>query len=221
MKATAQLVVERDTSGRSVVREFRCQPPIRLVPRRGAARDGAVVVHLVNTAATPLGGDETDLRIQVGAGARLRLRGIAASVVLPGQDRGGSHATVHIEVAEGGTVEYLPEPAVVTARAQHHVDLDVRLGAHARMRCRDTVVLGRDGEPCGSLRTMTSIVRERTPLLRQELAIDSHPPATRPAHLASARVLATETVVWENDIGEAVSQPWWSLVPLAAGGALA
>ncbi|WP_374727597.1 urease accessory protein UreD [Haloactinomyces albus] len=223
MKAAAQLTVDLGPQGRSVVRHLRSQAPMTLVPRRTAAasRDGAAVVHLVSSAATPLGGDEVELRVRVGPGARLRLRGTAATLALPGQHPAASRATVRIEVADDGLVEYLPEPTVVIARAQHHAELDVRLGTRARVRCRDTLILGRHGEPSGALTTTTRVVREDVPLLQQQLAVGSSQWESGPAYLAGSRVLATETVVWEHDPPAATSGPWWSLVPLPSGGALA
>ena len=43
-------------------------------------------VYLVGGAAGPLGGDVLELRIDVRAGATLRLRTAAAAVALPGRD---------------------------------------------------------------------------------------------------------------------------------------
>jgi urease accessory protein len=223
MKAAALLTVERDRHGRTVVRELRSQAPMTLVPRRTAvpAADGAATVHLVGSASSPLGGDRVDLRVRVGADAHLRLRGTAATVALPGQRAGDSRATVRIEVAPGGTVEYLPEPTVVTSRADHHAELRVEMGAGSRARCRETLVLGRHGELPGSLTTVTHVVRDGVPLLRQQLDIGDQRALSSAAYLAGARVLVTETVMWDNDPVEPASGQWWSLVPLAREGALA
>lgn len=223
MRATALLSVERGPSGRSVVRDLRSQPPMSLVPRRTSVSDphGAAVVHLVGSATSPMGGDRVDLRVRVGPGARLRLRGTAATVALPGQHPGHSVSTVHIEVASGGTVEYLPEPTVISSRADHRAELTVALDADARVRCRETLVLGRYGEQPGPLVTTTHVLRAGTPLLRQRLDIGDPRMTASAGYVGGARVLATETVVWNGDPTEPSSGQWWSLVPLAAGGALA
>lgn len=75
VKAEALLEVERG----GVVRTLRSAAPLALIPVRGRP-----VVHLVNSAASPLGGDELTLTVRLGAHACLRLAGIAASVALPG-----------------------------------------------------------------------------------------------------------------------------------------
>src|SRR5262245_2404397 len=46
-------------------------------------RTGPDTVHLIGTAATPLGGDELDIEIVVAAGARLVVRSVAATIALP------------------------------------------------------------------------------------------------------------------------------------------
>ena len=49
-----------------------------LLPRRSNRADA--VVHLVNSATAPLGGDDLDLTVRVRAGATLRLSGVAATL---------------------------------------------------------------------------------------------------------------------------------------------
>jgi urease accessory protein len=219
VRALASLSVEL-SRGRSVVRELRSQAPLTLLPRRAStASDGTAVVHLVGSAANPLGGDEVELDVRVGAGARLRLAGTAATVALPGL--GSSRSVVRIEVAEGGTVEYLPEAAVISERADHRAELSVRLDAGARARCRETLVLGRSGEPAGRLVTGTQLLRGGAPLLRQRLDLGDPRLIASSGYLGGARVLATEVLAWDDDPPAPCSGQWWSLSPLAAGGCLA
>nr|WP_228046241.1 urease accessory protein UreD [Saccharopolyspora sp. HNM0983] len=217
------LTVELGADGRSVLRDLRSQPPLTLLPqrRRTSRSDGAAVVHLVGSATSPLGGDRVRLRVQVGRGARLRLRGTAATVALPDPHGRPSSAAVEIDVAPGGTVEYLPEATVVSARAEHAARLAVRLGAGARMRCRETLVLGRRGERPGTLVSTTELSRAGVPLLRQRLDLGDRWLDATPPHRAGARVLATETLVWDADPRAAAGGDGWALTPLAAGGAQA
>ncbi|MFE2755843.1 urease accessory protein UreD [Actinosynnema sp. NPDC059335] len=217
MRARARLVVERDPKGRTVVRELASMAPLRLVPRGGPA--APAVVHLVSAVTAPLGGDDLELRVTVGPGASLELRGVAATLVLPGRHPGGSRAVVDVEVADGGSLVYSPEPTVVTARACHEAVFRARMGDSARLRARDVVVLGRSNERGGSL-TTTLDVRRNGPLVKQTSRLGTPEVDTSPAGLAGRRVFGTELLCWGEDLPGAVSEPWWSLVPLARGGSL-
>lgn len=222
MRSNARLVIERAAHG-SVIRDLRSQAPMTLIPRRSraVAPDDPVVVHLVNSATAPLGGDDINLSVQVGAGARLSLRTTAATLALPGQRAGASHVRVRVEVAEGGSVDYLPEATVVTAGADHRAQLSVDLAATARARCREVLILGRWQEQAGRLVTNTHAIRDGTPLLRQHIDLGEPLLPSSSSGLAAARVLATEFIATEQDPPQAASGPRWSLSPLAAGGALA
>lgn len=202
MKAEALLEVERD----GVVRTLRSASPLTLIPVRGRP-----VVHLVNSAASPLGGDDLTLTVRVGPHACLTLTGIAATVALPGQSGEPSRVTVHLELNEGARVEYLPEPTVITRRARHESVLVARLAAGAHLRTRETIVLGRDGELPGELTSTLHVTRDRRPILRQSLVVT-------PEVLLGKRVLATELST--SDDRETASGEWWSRTRLAAGGTL-
>ena len=75
MKAHARLTACFDGS-RTVLRELRSMAPLTLFPRR--ASGPTAVVHLVNSATSPLGGDDLLLSLHVGPGASLRVSGVAA-----------------------------------------------------------------------------------------------------------------------------------------------
>lgn len=206
MKAHAHLTVERDAAGRSVVRTLRSASPLTLIPVRGEP-----VVHLVNSAASPLGGDDLTLTVHVGPRACLTLTGIAATVALPGLHGEKSRSTVHIELDEGATMAYLPEPTVITRRARHKSILTVTLASGARLRARETLVLGRANELPGELTTRLDVTREGRPVLRQQLTVTADV-------LMGKRVLATELST--GDTGDTASGEWWSRTRLAAGGTL-
>ncbi|HET6504283.1 MAG TPA: urease accessory protein UreD [Amycolatopsis sp.] len=223
MHATARVSVELDPHGRSIISELRSQAPIRLIPRRSkvANPDGSAVVRLVESAAAPLGGDRLELRVRVGTGARLQLIGTGASLALPGHGGDYSHSTVHIEVEQDGTIEYLPDETIISERADHRAETHLHLAAGARARCREIVVLGRHAETPGRLTTTTHLLRTGTPLLRQRLDLTDPRQLHSPGYLAGAHVLATETIAWDDDPVEPADGPWWSLTPLAHGAALA
>ena len=222
MRARARLVVElRD--GRSVLTELRSAAPWTLLPQRGRVRSGTgtAVVHLVSSATAPLGGDDLGLEVCVGAGARLRLSGIAATLALPGHRGERSHAEIRLDVDGNASVEFLPEPTVVTARASHSSVFSAQLADTARLRYREVLVLGRVGEPPGSLDSTVEVLRGAVPLLRQRIDIGDPALTASAAYLAGHRVLASELLVWGDDPEAAHSGDWWSLAPLARGGSLA
>jgi urease accessory protein len=214
MKADARLVAEyRD--GRTVLRELKSMSPLTLFPKR---TNGDAIVHLVNSASSPLGGDELTLTVRVGPGARLRLSGVAATLALPGHHEGGSRSRVHVEVERGGVLEYLPEPTVVTSRARHTAELFAALDDDAKLHTREVLVLGRAGERTGALRSTQRVVRGAVPLLHQTLDVGVLDGSV--AHLAGRRVLATELLIGGEDPAEPAGGDWWSVTPLARGGAL-
>ncbi|AIG73495.1 Urease accessory protein UreD 1 [Amycolatopsis japonica] len=216
MKAHARLTACFE-GGRTVLRELRSMAPLTLLPKRGTG--ATAVVHLVNSATSPLGGDELKLTIRVGAGASLRLSGVAATIALPGLHGEGSSSLVDIAVDDGGSLEYLPEPTVVTARARHIAVLRAALASGAFLHTREVLVLGRAGERPGSLVTTQHVTRGEMPVLRQTLEIGDSTLDASLAHLAGRRVLATDLVVGGPVVPEA-SGEWWSRTSLAAGGTL-
>jgi urease accessory protein len=223
MRARARVVVELGEDGRSTVRELRSQPPLALLPQRGAAaaRSPVATVHMVGSATNPLGGDDVGLDVEVGPGADLVLTGVAATLALPGQAGRPSRLVVRLRVADDAGLQYLPEATVVTRRADHSGELHAELGAGSRLRCREVLVAGRCGEPSGRFRGLVRVRDEGRPLLVQEQELGDPALQASAAHLAGRRVLGTEVLVWGEDPVDAVTGGWWSLSPLAGRGCLA
>ncbi|MEV0070052.1 MULTISPECIES: urease accessory protein UreD [unclassified Amycolatopsis] len=213
MKAHARVVACFE-DGRTVLRELRSMAPLTLFPRRRTGRQA--VVHLVSSATAPLGGDELLLDVRVGPGAELRLSGVAATLALPGPSGGRSSSTVDIEVADGGSLAYLPEPTVVTARADHVAVLHARLGENSRFHTREVLVLGRAGERPGRLTTSTHVLRGGVPLLRQTQTIGDPALDGGLAVLAGKRVLATDLEVG-FPARPTASGDWWACTSPAVG----
>ncbi|WP_423202142.1 urease accessory protein UreD [Herbihabitans rhizosphaerae] len=195
-----------------MIRELRSAAPLTLVPQR--RRQAAAVVHLVSSACAPLGGDELVLDVRVGAGATLRLAGVAATVALPGQHAGPSRTTVRVDLE--GALEYLPEPTVVTARADHTAVLTADLSDRASLRWREILVLGRSGESPGRCRSGLSVRRAGRPVLRQQLDIGDRELDASPAGLAGKRVSGTGLLL-DGSTPAAAGGPWWSRVPIDGG----
>jgi len=216
VKAAARLVVSLDSHGNSVVRVLRSQSPLTLVPHR---RVGPVaLVHLVSSVTAPLGGDSLALTVEVGAGAALELRGVAATLLLPGAS--GQPSSSEIRFLLEGSVRYLPEPTVITGRAHHTAVVEAELDGHAELRTREVLVLGRSGETPGTLSTSMRATRCGRPLLHQQLVVGDPSVDSSCAGLAGKRVVGTELLL-DSVARTADGGEWWNVVPLAAGGTLA
>jgi urease accessory protein len=232
VKASAELVAERGPGGRLRLPVQRSQAPLVL-------RRTADAVYLVSGAAGPLGGDVLELRIEVRAGATLRLRTVAAAVALPGRYGQESLLTVTATVGAGARLEYLPEPTVAADGARHRTEVSVELADDATLVLRDEVLLGRHGERGGACRTRLAVDRAGRPLLRHELDVCGAGPASRgPAVLAGHRAAGTLLTVdpgvtgaiddasgareaadpWVADPWAA--DPWVAVMPLAGPGVL-
>ena len=101
-------------------------PHIRCRGALAVRLTGPDTVHLVSTAANPIGGDTTLIRVVVEADAQLRVRTTAASIVLPGRDDPESHVRWELDV-DGG-LDLDPEPTVIAAHSRHFSDARVQVG---------------------------------------------------------------------------------------------
>lgn len=188
MKAHARVVAECD-GRRTRCTTLRSSPPLSL-------RETPEGLHLVGSAAGPLGGDDVHLQMAVGEGATLTVRSVAAQVALPGPHPGPSLARMTATVAAGGRLRWLPQPLVLAASCDHRVEVTLTLEAGASVVWREEVVLGRSGEATGSLLQRLRVDRAGSPLLRNDLALGPAWPASRgPAGCGSARVFGTLLVV--------------------------
>lgn len=159
------MVAEVDDHGKTCLSTLRSAGPLQLRPTPGG-------LYLVGGAAGPIGGDDLSLVIEVGPGAALTIHSAAASVALPGPGGAGqSRMAIEALVDEGGTLEWLPEPAVAAGGCWHQVECTISMARHARLVWRDEVVLGRHHEAPGAWASRLSIDVDGRPLLRQELAV--------------------------------------------------
>jgi urease accessory protein len=132
-----------------------------------ARRTGRDTVHLVSSAATPLGGDAIHLRVIVEEGATLTVRTAAATMALPGPLTAESHATWRLEV--GGTLDLDPQPTIVAGGSRHHASTHIELAADARLRLRERVQIGRTGERHGFWSGALRADLDGRPLLRHRV----------------------------------------------------
>lgn len=128
-------------------------------------------VHLVSTAATPLGGDTIALRVIVEPGARLRVRSAAATVTLPGRSTAESTAHWHLEVA--GDLDVDPQPTVVAGGSRHATSTRLSVTESGRVRLRERVQIGRTDERQGFWSSSLHADVNGRPLLRHRVELGS------------------------------------------------
>ncbi|WP_045877638.1 urease accessory protein UreD [Pseudofrankia sp. DC12] len=162
-----------------------------------------VTVHLVGAAAGPLTGDQLRLDISVGAGVRLVLRSVAATLAMPGHGAGPSVLEIHADVAAGGALDLLPEPTVAVRGCRHRLVGRATVGAGGWLRWREEIVLGRFNEPSGQIETDLRVDVSsgpagpdagtgHRPLLRQQLVLGPDIPGLGGAALiGSARAVGS------------------------------
>jgi urease accessory protein len=186
----AHAAVVADADGRGATRLSRIRSEAPLVLR--AAPDA---LYLVGGAAGPLGGDDLTIDITVGAGASLTVRSSAATVTLAGTGA-ESTVTVHAVVGEGAALRWMPEPTVVAARSRHRMTAQIEVAAGGRLEWWEELLLGRHGEPPGSVVSRLAIDVAGRPLLRHELALGAgHPGWDSPAVTGGVRAAGSVTRV--------------------------
>jgi urease accessory protein len=181
------LHVARTADGRSVVRRLRERPPLGLRELRGSGEPGGPArVAILQRAAHLVGGDDVRLEVEVGDGAALELIEISATLVHAGALARQSIALV---AGERSRVCLAEQPLIVAAGARLERRLTLSLDAGARVVHRDTLVLGRHGEPPGGAEVRTRVERAGVPLLDETLATADL------ANLRSAAVLGGARIV--------------------------
>jgi urease accessory protein len=158
VRAAAHVRAEAGARGRARLVAMRSEAPLVL-------RDTLDGVMLVGAAGGPLGGDELRLRVEVGPGAQLKVGSVGATVVLPGPAGAASTLTVDVRVGAGGDLEWAPEPTVVARGAVHRSVVRVALAAGASLTWREETVLGRHGEPPGTIDASMTVRHRDAPLL--------------------------------------------------------
>lgn len=121
----------------------------------------------VPTQAGPLAGDRDSARIVVGAGATLVVEPVAATLALPGAAR--TVLRLDVTVREGGRLVLDEGPLIVAAGADVQRRCMIELEAGAVAALRETVILGRDGEPAGTLDSSLRVTLAGRPLLHDGL----------------------------------------------------
>lgn len=195
----------RPGTGHTVVTSIRAGQHV------AARQTGPGQVHLVGTAAGPLGGDEVQIAIRLGPGAGLDVRSVGATIVQPGLREAASDLRLQLQIGDDAQLNVALEPTVVIHRAEHRAVTEVELAGAGQVRLLEQVLLGRSGEPGGTWTGSTRATRDGWPLLSHTV----HSP-----HLTAddTRVISTLLVsgvpAQPATVGSAVA------MPLAAGGLL-
>ena len=158
MRATTTIEAALDARGNTVARRLQCEVPLLVRVADTPGRELSLV--LVSGAAGPLGGDHLRFRLEVGPGAHVRVRSVAATMAQPGATGEPSVLDVQLVVHEQATLDWAPEPMVSVCRSQHRSTMHLTGAASATVSVREAVSLGRHGEEPGHL------------LLRQIVTID-------------------------------------------------
>ena len=144
--------------------------------------------HVALTAAGMLllGGDVVSVEVDVGSDCTLELEDVGGMVAYRAP-RSASQLTLVARVGSGGTLLWRALPLVVAegARIERRTQIDLDRGGCAVIR--ETIVLGRQGETGGSLKSHLSITDPDGPALNEDLDVDGSFP--EPGILGSARVL--------------------------------
>jgi urease accessory protein len=169
-------------------------------------------VHLVSTAATPLGGDTIAVRVIVERGARLRVRSAAATVALPG--RLTTESTAHWQVELAGELDLDPEPTVVAGGSRHSTSTRLSVAGSGRVRLRERVQIGRTDERQGFWSGSLHADVDGRPLLRHRVELGRQ----SVTHDLIGEPLASVSELHYPDIA---SEALGTVLELADGGSLA
>jgi urease accessory protein len=111
------------------------------------------------------------LEVDVGAGAALVLRSVAATLALPGPHGQPSRSEVAVRVAANGIFVWLPGPLIAARGCRHHAITRVTLEPGARLFVREELLLGRHDEQPGTVHQRLRVTLGDCPRYDQELAI--------------------------------------------------
>ncbi|WP_440070108.1 urease accessory protein UreD [Streptosporangium sp. OZ121] len=212
MRARAAIVTRRDSGGRTVLATMRSGPPLTV---RATAPDR---VHLVSTAAGPLGGDDLALDIEVAPGTSLEVRSVASTLVLPGSAGAESVMTITARVGAGASLRFAPEPTVLAAGCLHRTVVRLDLAEDARVLWREEIVFGRYGERPGRCHSRFDAVLGGVPLLRQEFVVGDPEIDDSSAVYGDARCVGSTLITGRAP--ETVVGDGWAVLPLAGPGTL-
>ncbi|MCX5395425.1 urease accessory protein UreD [Streptomyces sp. NBC_00102] len=220
--ATARVRAAPDGRGSTALPVLESDGPLALRRTRAPAPYAGVTV--VGAMSAPLGGDRLAIEVEAERGARLAVGAAAATLALPGP--GPAHYDVRLTVGEGAELRWLPEQLISARGSELRMTTTVDLAPTARLVLREEQVLGRHGEPTGTLATRLTVRRAGRPLLDQELAHGPGAPdgwdgpAVLGGHRAIGQLLFVLPEFEEKPVAPCLLGPTAVLTPLAGPAAL-
>jgi urease accessory protein len=218
MRACAELTVDPPATAGGSSRLTRMVSAAPLAWRRTPD-----AVYLVGTAATPVGDDDVEVVVNVRPGAALVVRSAAATMVWGSTTSpGGSRQRTSVDLGEGASLDWHPEPLIATSTCHHRQHVSVRMAPSASLRWTEEIVLGRHREPPGRLDLRIDIDIDGQPLLRHQLIIGPTSPGWNgPAVLAGHRATGLLIVAGSGTQARQASGPGWATMILEGSGVLA
>ncbi|HEX4790808.1 MAG TPA: urease accessory protein UreD [Actinospica sp.] len=188
MKARARIVARAQQDGTTRLTTLAGETPLLL--RRTTHPDGLDIarIQLFGGTAGPIGGDDLAYRVDVGPGALVEVRSGAASQALPGPGGAQSTLSFDVKVGAGGRLTWAPEPLIAVRGANHAVHARLEIAEDAELVWREDIVLGREDEESGSVRSRLRISRAGRVVFDHEFAVGPrHPGSLGPAGAAGYR----------------------------------
>ena len=154
---------------------------------------------VVGAMSAPLGGDRIAVEAECTRrrAARRRTRPPPPSRC-PAAAANAAHYDVRLTVGEGAELRWLPEQLISAHGSDLRMRTRIDLAAGARLVFREEQVLGRHGEPPGTLASRLTVHRAGRPLLDQDLAYGPGAPggwdggAVLGGHRAAGQLLVVE-----------------------------
>jgi urease accessory protein len=163
------------------------------------------------------------LDLEVGPGARLEVRSVAAQLALPGRPGApASRLEIRASVAAGATLRWLPEPLIAAAGCDHRAVTRVEVAGGGTLLWRDDLVCGRHDERSGDVHTDLVIRYDGSTLYRHELRVGPRAPGwSRAAVLGGGRAVGSLVLAGAVLPDAALPGGDAALMPLAGPGMLA
>ena len=197
MKAHARVAVSASSDGTTRYDELRSDAPMLLRPVNEA-------LYIVGGAASPLGGDDLRLEIELQSGVSLVVRSTAASLARRGIHELSSMMSISAHLAEKASLWWLVEPAVACFGCDHYVDVTVDMAENSNLYWRDELVLGRQGEESGKWSSRLSADIAGQPLVRSEFST-RWPGWNGPAVAGSNEVIGSILIAGECIAGAGIA----------------